>query len=420
MPLAKNLRRVGRLEIVGGGQVVTDGNFAYVGHMKPPHGTSIIDISDPSRPKLVTTIMLSDSFSHTHKVRVVGDIMITNVEMNDRHFLRLGERIPELRAQLARQLGREPGDAEIGQQIGVQASDVPVLLDALERGYRDGGFRIYDISDRSKPRLLVHHHTHGFGVHRFDMDERYAYISTEMDGYIGNILVVYDIRNPARPEEVSRWWMPGQHIAGGEKSTWSGYRNRLHHALRFGNELWASVWYAGIRILDASDITRLKVIGEYNYHPPFPEPTHTIAPVPVKWNGRQVAVGVDEEHVHVHGQLHAGLWFFDVEERSAIRPLSMFHLSELDSPFSQKSSRFGAHQFQERVTDARLYCTWFSGGLRMLDIGDPASPKEIGWFIPEPASGHSSPMSNDVFVDKRGLIYLLDRDKGLDILEPMQ
>ncbi len=173
-------------------------------------------------------------------------------------------------------------------------------------------------------------HTHGVGVHRFDMDGRYAYISTEMEGFVGNILVVYEIADPARPNEVSRWWMPGQHVAGGETPHWRGLSNRLHHALRFGDELWAAVWYAGIRVLDARDISKLKTVGEFNYHPPFPEPTHTVAPVPVRWKGRQVAVAVDEEHDHVRGQLHGGLWFLDVEQRDAIRPIGMFHLSELD------------------------------------------------------------------------------------------
>jgi hypothetical protein len=109
-----------------------------------------------------------------------------------------------------------------------------------------------------------------------------------------------------------------------------------------------------------------------------------------------------------------------VEERGAIRPLGMFHLSELDSPFSRSAPRFGAHQFQERVADHRLYCTWFSGGLRMLDISDPTAPAEIGWYIPEPVSGHKAPLSNDVFVDPRGLVHLIDRDNGFDILEPVQ
>ena len=57
-PLSKNLRRVGRLDLPGGGQVVGDRGFAYVGHMKPPHGTSIVDVRDPANPRLVTTLEL--------------------------------------------------------------------------------------------------------------------------------------------------------------------------------------------------------------------------------------------------------------------------------------------------------------------------------------------------------------------------
>jgi len=67
------------------------------------------------------------------------------------------------------------------------------------------------------------------------MDERYAYISTEMEGFVGNILVIYDLGDPKHPREASRWWMPGQNIATGEKPSWSGKRHRLHHALRFGD-----------------------------------------------------------------------------------------------------------------------------------------------------------------------------------------
>jgi hypothetical protein len=44
-------------------------------------------------------------------------------------------------------------------------------------------------------------------------------------------------------------------------------------------------------------------------------------------------------------------------------------------------------------------------------------PREVGHYMPEPAAGQSSPQSNDVDVDERGLIYLLDRNVGVDILE---
>jgi len=80
--VARNLKRIGRLDIPGGGQVVVDGDYAYVGHMAPPHGTTIIDISDPSNPKVVSTIDLKDGYSHNNKARVVGDLLNTNFANN--------------------------------------------------------------------------------------------------------------------------------------------------------------------------------------------------------------------------------------------------------------------------------------------------------------------------------------------------
>ena len=49
-----------------------------------------------------------------------------------------------------------------------------------------------------------------------DADAEYAYISTEAEGYVGNILIIYDVGDPANPVEVSRWHMPGQHLAAVE------------------------------------------------------------------------------------------------------------------------------------------------------------------------------------------------------------
>jgi hypothetical protein len=38
-----------------------------------------------------------------------------------------------------------------------------------------------------------------------------------MKGYDGDIYIILDIIDPTKPIEVGRWWMPGQHVAGGEK-----------------------------------------------------------------------------------------------------------------------------------------------------------------------------------------------------------
>lgn len=415
--LQRNIRRIGRIDIPGGGQIVVDGNYAYVGHMKPPHGTTILDISDPANPKVVSTIELPDAYSHTHKVRVVGDLMFTNVEQNDRHFMRKSAGLAAAREQLNGALGRDPTDEELAQRLGVDAARLGELDAVLERGYADGGFRIYDIADKSNPKLLSNNLTCGFGVHRFDVDENYAYISTEMEGYIGNILVIYDIADARAPREVGRWWMKGQHLAGGEKPAWEGYTHRLHHAMRVGDEMWAAVWHGGFRVLDVRDISKPVTIASHNYHPPIPEPTHTILPLPDLIDGRRIAVAVDEEHTHAHGSLHGFLWVFDVTDFSDIKALSAFDVSEMESPWARSANRFGAHQFREKMDGTLVYVTWFAGGLRVVDVADPRHPKEVAHFIPEPVGGEAAPQSNDVDVDDKGLIYLLDRNRGLDILE---
>jgi hypothetical protein len=415
--LAKAMRRIGHLDIAGGGQVYIEGHHAFIGHMKPPHGTTVIDIEDPKRPKIVAEIPLDGERSHTHKVRVVGDIMITNVEQNERHATRAAANMKEAEARLTAEFGRSPKDAELAAALHIKPAQLGLAREFMARPYEEGGFKVWDVSNRKSPKLLSYVRTHGFGVHRFDMDARYAYISTEMEGYIGNILVIYDLKDPSRPEEVSRWWMPGQHLAGGEKPTWKGYKNRLHHTMRHGDELWAAVWNAGIRVVDVSDIRHPRTIGAYDYHPPFPEPTHTVLKVPFPVAGLDIAVACDEEHDHVPGNLHAGLWVFDVANRNEIKALSMYHVPESASPFSGRG-RFGMHQFQEHLEDTRLYCTWFSGGLRVIDIKDPHAPVETGYFIPEPLGSEKSPQTNDVDVDSRGLVAIIDRNRGFDILEP--
>ena len=418
--IAFNIKKISSLDLIGGGQIVVQGDYAYIGHMKPTDGTTILNVADPSKPIIVWQGKLTDNQTHTHKVRVAGNLMITNVEQNNRHVLRAGSRISQIR-EILKAEGKNASDHEIARILGVKTDMIPKMIAAqAENFYTDGGFKVWDISNKSSPKELAHVRTYGFGTHRFDMDENYAYISTEMEGYIGNILVIYDLWDPTNPKEISRWWMPGQHLAGGEEPSWAGYSHRLHHALRVGNEMWASVWEAGFRVIDVSDIKNPNTVAEYNYHPMVREPTHTILPVPQLINNARVAVVIDEEHSRQpgNGQAPANLWTFDVTDFTNIQGLGSFHVSEADCPWSREVGvRFGAHQFQDHLENSIVCCTWFAGGLRVLDVANPVQPKEIGYFMPEPRNGYTAPQSNDVEVDHRGLIYLLDRDKGLDILE---
>lgn len=426
--ISSNFKSLSRIEIPGGGQVTVSGHYAYIGHIpnKNQLGTTILDISNPKAPKIVSQIYLDDPASHSHKARVVGDLLYVNSERNMTPIGRRADELPGVKLRLLKELGREATHAELAFALNVREQDIPIVEAAQKKPYQNGGFKIYDIADKSNPKLITHQKTGGAGVHRFDVDNNYAYISTEMDGFLGNILVIYDLANPAKPREVSRWWMPGQHLAGGEKSSWSGRRNRLHHALRFGDELWAGLWHGGVGVIDIQDIAHPKTKGIYNYHPPFPEPSHTFMPLENLIDGRRIAVAIDEED-HAHdaeeldrrkGRPHGCMWVFDVTDLQSIKPLSIYEVSELDSPWSRATpGRFGAHQFQEQRKGTMIFCTWFAGGLRAVDVANPLSPREAGFYIPAPAEGRAAPQTNDVFVDDQNLIYTIDRYTGLDILE---
>jgi len=372
-----NVRNLCRMELPGGGQIVIKGKYAFVGHQHGPEGTTILDISDPRNPRIVSRLMVSHPASHSHKVRVVGDLMVVNSEI-------------------------EPGKGD-------------------RRTYPDGGFRIYDIKDKTAPKLLTFIRTHARGVHRFDMDETHAYISTEMEGFVGNILVIYDIRDPMNPREVSRWWMPGQNVQAGEPSHPRGRDHSLHHAMRSGNQLYAGCWFSGLSIIDVSDITQPRTLSHYEYDPPHAEPTHTFLKVPFPIGGRSIAVSTEEERatrgIDV-GRPHAPLRTWDVTDPAKPTILCTYELDETAQPYHGDRVRFGTHQLREIVDrDAMLYVTWFAAGLRMIDISNPSKPAERGYFIPKPADGRDVPWTNDVAKDDRGLIFVTDKVCGLDVLE---
>lgn len=414
--IARNLRRIAHLDLPAGAQIVARDGFVFVGHMAPPHGTSIIDVRDPRKPRVVATVDLEGSHSHSHKVMVSGDLMVVNSQRHRRKFFRKAEKLPAAEEALAKQLGRAPSDAEIAVALKVKEAEVGQLRAERANGYEHGGFRVFDIADPARPREIAFQPTGGHGAHGLDFDGRYAYVSTEMKGYRGNILVNYDLANPEKPQEVSRWCIPGQEapdswMTGPIGGLW------LHHALRCGDRIWAACWQAGVWVLDATDMRNPAVLGSHNYHPPFFEPTHTVLALPQTWKGRSLALAIDEEHEdHPCGQPHGMLWVLDVTDPAAMSPLSVFEVSELESPWS-RSGRFGAGQIVEHPTGDRVFATWCAGGLRVIDISDPSRPVETGCFVPPPVAGFAAPDSMDVEVDERGVIFLLDRNGSLDVLE---
>ncbi|MCI0549127.1 MAG: hypothetical protein L0027_17830, partial [Candidatus Rokubacteria bacterium] len=81
---ARGLRPVGYLDCPGGGQVVVDGHVAFIAHMKAPHGTTLVDVSDPSSPRALATLDVPPG-THSHKVRSQNGVMLVNREAQPAH-----------------------------------------------------------------------------------------------------------------------------------------------------------------------------------------------------------------------------------------------------------------------------------------------------------------------------------------------
>src|SRR6202008_4689271 len=101
-------------------------------------------------------------------------------------------------------------------------------------------------------RLLTKWRTAGGGVHRYDFDGRYAYLSSTVEGYVGNIVVILDLKDPARPQEARRLSIPGQETATGPAAPVGGVKTRCHPPLRLGDRLYVSYRHHGFFILDVT------------------------------------------------------------------------------------------------------------------------------------------------------------------------
>ncbi len=371
MAEGSGINHVGYFDCPGGGQVVVDGMTAYVGHVSGPEATTIVDVSDPKNPRQVNQISCKHAGVHAHKVRVENGIMLTNYES----IAYLGE---------------------------------------PESGFR-GGLTIYDASDPHRPEPIAFWACAGSGVHRFTFDGRHAYISPQIEGYDANICMILDLEDPKNPHEVGRWHLPGQWEAGGEERTWPAGEARCHHPMRMGDRLYVSYWHAGWYILDISDMTKPKLVSGMDWSPPFPWPTHSCLPIPFEVMGRRIMLVADEDVLKLYDAGPSIIWVVDITDEEHPVPFSNFQLSGLDGRPTPPMT--GCHQPVEKVRGTEIPCAWFANGLRVIDIADPFNVKEVAWYIPDPAPGADRVSSNDVFEDDRGLIYLIDRVRGLNIVE---
>lgn len=370
---SSGFRLIGHSDLNGHGdgmQVMPLGDVLYVAHFGPSgKGTTILDISDPTGPRVVRQWDAPPG-SHTHKVQVADGLLMTNHE-----------------------LFRSDGPAPVGMAI-------------------------YDLTDPFDPRRVGFIDTGGRGVHRIVYEGGdLAYISATPEGFTGRIWMIVDVSDPTHPTEVGRWWWRGMWRAGGETMELPANEEWLvHHAMVHGDRAYLGFWNGGMVVIDISELSAPKTVSRLGWDEGGH--THTCLPLP----DRNLVVVTDEAISEgCQGDRHM-VRIVDVTDERAPFVRSICPVPEGD--FCERGLRFGSHCLHENRPNSYrsqdlVFVTYFNAGLRVYDTSDADEPVEVGHWIPECPPNQLAAQINDVYVSDDLTVYTTDRiNGGVYILEP--
>jgi hypothetical protein len=193
----------------------------------------------------------------------------------------------------------------------------------------------------------------------------------------------------------------------------------LHHAVVADGIAYGSWRDGGLTIVDVHDPARPELLAHRNWRPPFSAGTHSALP-PLD---RDLLIEADEAVLEDCADGTKYVWVFDVREKRNPISIATFPVpSEQD--YCNLGGKFGPHNMHENrrgfESSEIIFVTYQNAGLRVFNIANPFRPEEIAAFVPSPPPGLAPPRpiaSADVFVDRRGLVYLTDAVCGLHILE---
>jgi len=425
--------------------------IAYVGHhdnQKPIvnpmngkaeiNGTSVVDVTDPARPKYLAHI--ASGRGGAQMVRVCS-----------------GDTLPK----------------------GVKGKWY------LLRPYGNSAHEIYDVTDPAKPSKLVTVVDGLRGTHKswWECDTGIAYLvanKREEGWHGGNHLKIYDLSDPAKPVYIRDFGMVGTQPGASASDEGEGIhgaisagpaKNRVYIAYGTGNDGVISIVDRKKLLTEfknavspteaellAPQVGFLTMSPDQGAHTTFP-----IYGVPIPgFQGHQalrkrdlLLVVSEAARADNCGQNYPSAellqgraaphlaFLLDITNEPTPWPLSTFRVQETQGgiDFCGRGGRFGAHSSAESFYPPYYgkiaVLAWFNAGIRIWDIRDPFAVREVAYFVP-PFNQNTVPtcanaetreggefgtetatskckkagVTNNVEIDDRGLIYGADRAGG--------
>ena len=361
----------------------------WIAHESGPKDVTGLDVTDPTNPKMVAQTDLDLPHLRSNSLAVLGDIML-------------------------------------------------VAYQSRGPGMPGAGMGVYDVSRPEQPDRIGFLDTSGpysRGVHcLWWVDGEYAHISTGAPDFQprnqkdDQFYMVVDVKNPSKPVEAGRWWVPG--IREGdtepmpERHPQFDVGHRVHNTNVYPerpDRAYLGWIDSGVIILDVSDKSKPSMISQLDYHPPFPGFTHTVLPI----FNRDLLIVSEEATQFEHCEDWPKIvWIMDIRMESKPLMISSLPMPELED-FRARPGRFGAHNIHENdpttysfQSDDLVVGAFFNAGVRVYDTSNQYQPKEVAYFVPQIPQGAPANAVNDVFVDENRTIYAVDRlEGGLYILE---
>ena len=397
---AKNVRLLSHNDLGGFGnggeglalQKTRDGRrVLYIAHESAPKNFTVVDVSDPTEPCVLVQTDLPHAKVRSNSLDVTGDILA-------------------------------------------------VAYQTTEPGLKPAGVELFDVTDPANPRSIAFFDRsgpHSRGAHcLWFVDGEYIHLSSGAPDAVptnkldDQFYQIIDVRDPAKPVEVGRWWLPGTQEGDGqpapERHTSDDMGFRTHNINVYPerpDRAYVGYIDGGAIILDISDKSRPQLVSRLDYHPPMTGFTHTVLPLLSK-----DTLIVSDEAIRPGGEdWPKPVWVVDVRDETRPMIIGTLPVPPVEE-FAGRGGRFGAHNLHENHplptalrSDNLVFGAYFNAGVRIHDVSNPWAPREVGHFIPAPPerAPHGAAQMNDVYVDENGLIYAIERfTGGLYILEP--